>query len=637
MSLGAQSSTLPPLVLSEVDVETLKLDWKNHLSALKNVPQNARVFIIINGEVYNRGENLPLDNTSLSLPYAADQSDYYLELRQNNKTIHRSSVLIKEKFNRQNIDPASFKKLVENKALKIKLPKSITRFGYSGRLSDRAYEIGYEKISWALRPNAKLELRNFIKNYPHDFSVQLTMNERDIPVTVKLTDKLTSKVLRTELASEFYIKVDAAFSGNSFFWDDMLVGLATIPHHPWLVKSTLEFWLDVQKANGGTIPREVRKGNLKSLWFPKVIELGSAPKPNLQYTNPYLMDWVAEELYQYDPSSENLELLKRVAKSIEDYESWLYENRSVFNKNKEWMGFTTNALGSGLDNSRGMRGNFHKEEDYQAAWVDVLAQLISMQKNLKMWNERFLVAAKDPSEMRQIKTKIKISEKKIKDLEAHLNKYHWNEKEAFYFDLISDGHGLHKQDTAHFSIAGFFPLYSGSVPVKHLKKLVDRQFKDDAFGGDFPFPVNARHSLDRSDPEEDGYWDKWSHWPSMTAIAVEGLSRMGEKELAASLTLKFLRGMEEANSNTVAEFYGETIGSDGKITARIGQHGPHQTRLDFAGWGKVPPIYMLIKHVLGFTPGEWTIQLKLPQNEEIEIQNIELNGKKKNLKIKGEA
>ena len=142
-----------------------------------------------------------------------------------------------------------------------------------------AFEEGYKKISLRFAIRCRCEGRQILEESAGTVEVEVKMNKEGEPNGVLLTDKNTGKTLLEASPKDFYFKLDAAFSGNSFFWDDMFVSLSTVSSHPWLVRSTIEFWLDVQAANGGVIPREVRKGNLKSLFFPMSLPSAKTRNP----------------------------------------------------------------------------------------------------------------------------------------------------------------------------------------------------------------------------------------------------------------------------------------------------------------------------------------------------------------------
>lgn len=553
------------------------------------------------------------------------QLDYYLFVKKvtagREEVVLISEMSMRETHDSQNLDAVSFESYLDkNRKFGVKLNPWLEGYGLKSDLTSRAIEKGYNKIVWVLRPEASTKLSKFVHSATQGVSVVLRMDERGTPIQARVTDRATGKSMTAD-PKNFFFKVDAAFNGNAFFWDDMFVSLATISHHPWLAKSTIEFWLSVQKMNKGVVPREVRKENLLSLWFDKIIRPGQAPTDNLQYTNPYLIHWVAEKLFAADPSAENLGLMKQVVSSMADYTQWMEKNRAVFDDNHEFIGFTANALGSGLDNSRGSRGNDHSPESYKSGWVDPLAQQISMYKSMARW-KRALGEDKTARGAQDLN----VIDGKIASLEHLLNTKYWNQEQGFYFDLIPDGRGGVKQDTNYYSIAGFWPLFSMSASPEQLQRIIETQLTPDHFGAKFPFPANSLHSL-KLKAEEDGYWNRDARWPSMATVAIEGLRLSGRPDLAFTMATQFLRGMTEANSETVAEMYGagnklNVLESKG----RVGQHEGHTTRLDFAGWGKVPPVYLMLENIIGLEPqvdGKlvWNVYAPMQIGDTLEVNN----------------
>jgi hypothetical protein len=541
------------------------------------------------------------------------------------KIISISDVNIRETHDSQSVESSSFAHLLKNdRKLGVQLPSNLRSRGIDPHLTQRALEIGYSKVVWVLRPGADPALSEFIEKAPSGVTIELKVDPNGSPEKALVTDR-ESRQTKIVDAKNFFFKVDAAFNGNAFFWDDMLVSLSTVAHDPALVRSTLEFWLEVQNMNKGVVPREVRKSNLKSLWYSSIIRAGEAPKANLQYTNPYLTHWVAEKLMAMDPSAENTALMKKVVASMEQYTRWMEKNRSVYNQG-QFVGFTANALGSGLDNSRGSRGNNHSPDSYKSAWVDPLAQQISMYKSIERWQTVFL-KQNDP----QTQQKLTSLHTHIAELENLLNTKYWNQELGFYFDLIpDDGKGL-KQDTQYHSVAGFWPLFSGSASPAQVSRMIQLQLTPEHFGGPFPFPANSLHSL-RLDPKEDGYWDRDARWPSMAAISIEGLRTSGRLDVAYEMSVRFLKSMTESNPNTVAEFYGLANKLDpSQSLGRVGAHGGHETRLDFAGWGKVPPVYLMLEHIIGLEPqlnGKlvWNLLIPMEIGESLEVNNYMYHG-----------
>lgn len=597
--------------------------------------------------VYDRGVEidqppLPWSATSLKLNSRAHgQTDYYVEYRRGKKAVHRSSFGLLESKDGQQLAEDSFDNRFAGEVFGVKYSDGLSQEMASPEITSAAVRLSYDKIVWVAKPEATAASKLFIAQAEEGVDVRAHFGSTGEPTRVEIVDRKTKARIPAPV-TDFYFKVDAAFSGHSFFWDDMLVALSTVAHHPWLVRSTLEFWLDVQERNGGVIPREVRKSNLRSLFFPDKILYGEEkPAANLVFTNPYLMNWVMDELYRYNPSKENLALLKRVYKSVDDYTQWMEANRAVF-KNGEIVGFNGSALGTGADNSRGRIGNRNEPEAYQAGLVDFMAQQIQMYKDLARWS-RVIAAAEGNSP--SLEGKGAAASAKARALTVTMNKLYWNEERCFYYDIIPDGPGQWKQNLDFTVVGGFWSLWAGVASREQLNCMIEKQMVPEAFGGDFPFPANARNSIGKyKDPlyvprpgdEEDGYWDKWAHWPPMVMMAIEGFRRMGRADLAYEYALSFLKKTAEWSVETVEESLGETTirMPDGRIIgfkARAIQHAEHMHRPDFAGWGKGPPVYLLLNHILGINPTyssklQWNLMVPLERGEFIEVKNLQYMG-----------
>ncbi len=619
-SLTNKSNT--PRVASEAGF--LTIDWKELLAHLHIISPSTlvggSVSLLING---NEVAVAKEEQISLRVPDCPrGQCDYYLLFRDAAGQVrHRTEPIIRENQSVQNIPAFAFEQLAVSHSLKFSLPPSMLAKGLSGKLTEKGVELGYQKMVWVLSPKAEVSVRKLIEATP-GIQVVPTLDSKGKPRSVKLL--LEHKILAKDLNPDnFFFKVDASFNGNCFFWDDMFVALATVPYYPAMAKSTVEFWLEIQNANGGVIPREVRKVNLKSLWFPDVIRIDRPALPNLQYTNPYLLHRVALELYRFDPSDENRELLKKCADSIIRYANWIEEQRGVRDSKGHLIGFTTSSLGSGGDDSRGERGNEQSLESLEAGWVDLLAQQLDLHRSLVV-----IYSILDKSVgQKEFRDRITQQKKKIRSLSQLLQQRYWDPQRTFYFDLVKRN-GSFVRDTTYESIFAFWPLLSGSVDRTKTNLLAKNYLIPTKFGGSFPLPANARDKIVSLDDNEDGYWNKWSHWPSTAAMVITGFAESGRPDVAYRLAFDFVRGMEEASTETVFEFYGE---QPGDFKARPGRHFPHKTRADFAGWGKVPPIFNMLRHVVGIEPlanGRlaWNLLAPLEKDESLSVQNLNYRG-----------
>lgn len=613
--------------------------------------------IWVNGvETY---QNIPWGTNFLKLdnrPHG--QVDYYVEYKRGDKVVHRSSFGLLESKDGQQLHKDSFDQRFAGELLGVEYDPDLKKIMPSSAITSNAVRLSYNKIVWVIKPDATAATHRFIDNAEEGVDVLAFFGPNGEPTTVTVTDKKTGAKIPAN-ASDFFFKVDAAFSGNSFFWDDMYVALTTVAHHPWLVRSTLEFWIAVQKLNGGAIPREVRKSNLRSLFFPDKILYGEEKAlPNLVYTNPNLMTWVMDELYRYHPSKENLALLKKVFKSVEDYTQWMETHRAVRDGN-QIIGFNGSALGTGADNSRGRIGNRNEPDAYRSGLVDFMAQQIQMYKDLAKWT-RIIIDAEGSTMSASGRMRMQSNAARYthtaQQYRTVMNQRYWNQEKCFYYDIIPNGANGWKHNLNFTVIGGFWPLWAGVPTEEQMKCLIEKQMIAQAFGGDFPFPANARNSIGNfKDPlyvprpgnQEDGYWDKWAHWPPMVVMAIEGFRRMGRADLAFKYAFDFLKKTAKWSDKTVEESLGEIMKElpNGSVTfdARAIQHSEHTHREDFAGWGKVPPVYMLLVHILGIMPNyqgklQWNLMIPLDVGQFIQVNNLQYMGHTiKSLKVQRTA
>jgi hypothetical protein len=581
------------------------------------------------------------------------QVDYYIVYKRGDEVVDISEFALKETRDGQNVQEGSFQNKYAGELFGIKLNGSIENLGLKPELTKSAVRLGYKKVVWVLSPEADTRVIQFIHDAKDGVDVRPHFGATGSPDSVTVTERNSGRQI-TARPDDFFFKVDAAFNGNAFYWDDMLTALATVPYHPWLVQSTIRFWLMVQKRNGGTIPREVRKESLISLWWPNIIHYGEKPKPNLTFTNPYLMNWVMDDLYRNDPSAENLALLKQVAQSITDYSAWMEANRAV-RENGKIIGFNGSALGSGADNSRGRLGNSYEDKAYQTGFVDIISQQMAMYNDLRRWKSIFARTETDVSEKRKLLDEANAAKAKADEYRKILNERYWNQEKAFYFDLIPDGNKGFKQNLEFMPIAGFWPLYAAAPTRAMVQRIFDMQLTPEAFGGDFPLPANARYMIIEGQPtdplyiprpnfrDEDGYWDKWAHWPPMMLVAVEGFRRCGRADIAYDLSVKILDKLAAWSTDTVEESYGEIAkrSANGRTTfePRAIQHSTHPHREGFAGWGKDFPIWSMLTHAFDMRPTydgimNWDLPMPMQVGDEIAVNNRIYLGGVVNLDLK---
>ena len=354
-------------------------------------------------------------------------------------------------------------------------------------------EISHEKVIWVLRDGRRRE--SLALRPSRHTRVDVRFDPQGRPAEVKLTDPSTARTLTAD-PSNFFIKVDAAFNGNSFFWDDMFVSLETAWHQPALSEATLDFWYLVQGRHaGGVIPREVRKRNGLSYNPPEHIRLGVVT-PNGAYTNPYLAGWVEEELYALEAARARQGAAPtRHPKRWKPYLRWQRTHRAVVGENGA---FWQDDRGSGMDNSPRGGGEAHPGKKRPLlAWVDLLAQA---GRDGKRRSRAFTTSWANGKEATKAAAELP---KRLED--APQSPALERTARFLYFDRVPDTRGKLALDVATPTVAGFWPLWSGSASPAHLvDKLIALQMTSDRFGGEFPFPsLSPAHPLYS---DEGHYW-----------------------------------------------------------------------------------------------------------------------------------
>jgi hypothetical protein len=399
---------------------------------------------------------------------------------------------------------------------------------------------------------------------------------------------------------EAFIKVDAAFNENSFLWDDMFTCLHTLTFDPGLCRSTIAFWLNVQKLHSqglGDIPREVLKSNGTSYNLYEVVHLGEV-LPNGSYANPNFMGDVTEQyLDQEGLSGDNRVLAKAVVDSMKAYASWLDHNRTVQEEGKV-VGYWISDLGSGMDNiGRAPGDNFSS-----VGYVDELARRIELEKSSARIEGRLGNFAE-----------AKKHETKAAELDRLMNDRYWSPEKSFYFDLVPGAGGKLVRQEDMPTVAGFWPLFSRSASPQQMNSLVTKWYTADTFGGRFPsrsLPPIMEKLKPGSYFPMGGYW-RGGNWPPTDIIKAWGEERSGRPGLAAETIHRKLRA-DTYVSNEALKTLGrktvyETLGTDKNGNPIPGvQVEPdgrvHETRKDFVGWGGTPHTHGKLRHVLGIRP-----------------------------------
>ncbi len=577
--------------------------------------------VMINGV---KTMDIPWSESKAIVPEAASgQVDYYVIFKDKSGTVrHQSRWAMREAQSHelQTLAPGSYTGRSSGERFRIFVSKTLEKLGMKETLTETAVRLFNKKVVWDLTENASPATREFVKNATSGVDVVAKVGGKGKVVSVTIRDRATGKKIAAQ-PEEISRKVDAAFSTNRFAWDDAIVAESRVEHDPQIAAETLTRYFDLQEANGGVVPRENR-ANGTSLWFPFTVEYPLPPRPNLTFTNPYLFHQIATKLYNFHPNAKNLALLKRAAKSVDDYAAWMEKHRSIKDDKGEIIGFNGSALGSGLDNSRGNVGNANEQAGHERGFVDYISQHISMYKESAKWNKEFAEKTSDANEKRAYAAKSKELHEKAKRFARILNENYWDASRNFYFDIIPDGKGGYKRDTRWTAVSGFWPLYAAAVPKARVEAMVKAHMNPESFGGNVAFPSNSRQvdywkqvaeegiHLEYT-PRKDGngkivdhgYHDHQAIWNPNVINFAKGLERSGRPDLAYQVMRDFLAAQAEYSTKTVEEAYGveKIVDENGQTRFKLVPlaHGSHPHREDFAGWGASPATGVQLELVLG--------------------------------------
>ena len=239
-------------------------------------------------------------------------------------------------------------------------------------------------------------------------------------------------------------------------------------------------------------------------------------------------------------------------------------------------GFVWPGTASGMDNTPRGRGCGGYEG---ILWVDAMAQqALSARSIARLY--RALGREADAAAW----------EKVYADLGAEINRFYWDERDGFYYDIaLADGAPCRVK-----TIASFWPLAAGVVPRERAQRVIAHLRNGAEFGGQRPFP-----SVSRDDPDFHAatgeYW-RGGIWLPTAYMALQGLKEYGETALADALARRLLEQMvrtyQAVEPATIWECYAP------EADAPSTEYG-RRVRPEFCGWSALGPINLFLEHVIG--------------------------------------
>ena len=304
--------------------------------------------------------------------------------------------------------------------------------------------------------------------------------------------------------------------------------------------------------------------------------------------NPPFYSWVEYEYYKMTGNKERIRKVLQDEQFLQRHYYWfdslkrgtkLHFRHAWIALEKSDIGYRWGWVQSGMDNTP--RGRGRKGE---LLWMDAVSQ----QALSALYIERL---AKELGDKRTAKEFAAL----YKENKALLNKYYWDEKDGFYYDLS-------EKDTSFVKVRTPAVYWSmlAEIPDKgQAERLVKYADAPDEFGGKYPWPSVARSDKDYNHEIGD-YW-RGAVWLPLAYMSTKALETYGYYDIAYENSYKLLSQMSETYRTfkpaTVWECYSP---SAPRPSERQYKDKRELVRHDFCGWAALGPISLFIENVLGF-------------------------------------
>lgn len=384
-------------------------------------------------------------------------------------------------------------------------------------------------------------------------------------------DHLRKPVSSSPLISSW---LDEAFSGNIFQWDEcfmMMFGRYGNAEFPFI--NSLDNFYCRQRKSGYICREYTEKDGAEIMYGHGGFDDPAGWKNTI---NPPLFAWAECESFKVTGDKTRF---ANVLPVLEKYVEFLNRDGDPDANPKLWseqgrrsvgtphLLYWNTDLGSGMD-------DIPKPAKKGAGWVDMSCQMVMQ------YNELSLICQELGLNKKALKYKAE-----AKAIGERINKWCWNDKDGFYYDVLADGTQFKKK-----TLCGYWPMIAGIASPEKVKRMVVHLKNEKEFWRPFIFPALAADEPEYNFPTG-GYW-KGAVWAPTNYAVIKGLEACGEETFATEATEKYLNAMFEVfkKRGTVFENYMPE------------KFEPESGKGDFVGWTAVGPITLLIENVLGFRP-----------------------------------
>jgi glycogen debranching enzyme len=381
--------------------------------------------------------------------------------------------------------------------------------------------------------------------------------------------KIAFRGLRRPAASSPLVSnwLDEAFSENIFQWDTIfMLMFARYGHRSFPFVHSLDNFYCRQLASG-FIGREYRESDGRLIHFDFEGGLFS-PHGYKNVINPPLFSWAEMESFRLTADSNRIALVFPV---LQAYADWLDRPGDPHSESWEEQGrrspnglFWNTPLGSGMDNTP-------RPVATGAAWVEMGSQMVIMYRSLR-----------EMADILQDSVAADTYKQRSAELAALINRYHWHEQDAFYYDIDAQGKHFRKMTSG-----GFWPLLAGIADSSQANALLGHLQDSSKFWRPVPFPTLAADEVEYA--ADGGYW-RGGVWAPTNVMIIKGLEQYGFYAEARQATTAYLAAINSVflETGTFFENYAPEYPAPG-----------NPARADFVGWTGCGPIQLLIENIIG--------------------------------------
>lgn len=354
---------------------------------------------------------------------------------------------------------------------------------------------------------------------------------------------------------------------GAWSWDTWKIVVGVAQFDVNLASECLEAMFDFQiKSNDNIRPNDV--GMIPDcIFFNYSPERGGVGHNwNERNSKPPIAAWAVLEIYKI---SKDISFLKKIYPKIISYNNWWNNNRSINkdcilryggtvdkqnNFSEESSIVEAAAWESGMDNAPRFDWDRAKVEKVFKNNILIGYVIDQISVDLNSFNYLDFISLKELAKILKDNHEEKKYEDYAEKTKTFVNKYMYNEKTKFYYDIKS----IDKRKVVDYGkgMEGILPLFSGLAETSIAKEIIEN-IHDKNFNQFVPFPSV---SVNNERFSELDYW-RGPVWVDQLYFGVKGVINYGYKTFAKELANKALENMEGLlNNSSIRENYSALTG-----------------------------------------------------------------------------